>query len=133
MIRTFSVQSTDNNNLWTGILLAVAFAVQATVHTMTQATLAQLIFGQDAIFQVQHLADWRLPSVSKTQPINSNNARENSKRQRVLIKAEQSAKYGTDLYFGPFTVEAVNNSGTVRIKGTITDTYSICNVTLYTE
>jgi transposase InsO family protein len=32
MICTFSVQSTDDNNPWNGILLAVAFAVRATVH-----------------------------------------------------------------------------------------------------
>jgi hypothetical protein len=71
------------------------------------------------------------------------NTRENSKRlpytyhvggQWVLIKAEQSAKYGTDLYFGPFTVEAVNNNGTICVnEGTVTDTYNIRNVTPYTE
>jgi transposase InsO family protein len=55
MLCTFSVQSTDNNSWWNGILLAVAFAVCATVHTTTRATPA-LIFGRDAIFQVQHLA-----------------------------------------------------------------------------
>ena len=39
-----------------------------------------------------------------------------------------------DLYFGPFTVEAVNTNGTVRVnEGTVTDTYNIRNVTPYTE
>jgi transposase InsO family protein len=142
MIRTFSVQSTDDDDPWNGILSAVAFAVRATVHTTTRATPAQLIFGRDAIFQVQHLADWRYITKRKQDAINTNNARENSKRlpytyrvgQRVLIKAEQSAKYGTDSYFEPFTVEAVNNNGTVRInEGTVTDTYNIRNVTPYTE
>jgi hypothetical protein len=106
------------------------------------ATPAQLIFGQDAIFQVQHLADWRYITQRKQHAINTNNTRENSKRllytyhigQRVLIKAEQSAKYGTDSYFGPFTVEAVNNNGTICVnEGTVTDTYNIRNVTPYTE
>jgi len=142
MIRTFSVHSTDDDNPWSGILSAVAFAVRATVHTTTRATPAQLIFGRDAIFQVQHLADWRYITERKQDAINTNNTRENSKRlpytyrvgQRVLIKAEQSAKYGTDSYFGPFTVEAVNNNGTVRVnEGTVTDTYNIRNVTPYTE
>ncbi len=74
--------------------------------------------------------------------INANNERENSKRipykyrvgQRVLIKAEQGAKYGTDSYLGPFTVEAVNANGTLRVnEGAVTDTYNIRNVTPYTE
>jgi hypothetical protein len=132
MICTFSVQSTDDNNPWNGILLAVAFAVRATVHTTTRATPAQLIFGQDAIFQVQHLADWWYITQRKQHAINTNNTRENYHvgQQRVLIKAEQSAKYSTDSYFGPFTVEAVNTYGTVRVnKGTVTDTYNIRNVT----
>jgi len=56
MIRTFSVQTMDEANPWDGILAAVAFAVRATVHTTTtRATPAQLIFGHDAIFQVQHI------------------------------------------------------------------------------
>jgi hypothetical protein len=99
-------------------------------------------FGRDAIFQVQHLANWRYITQRKQHAVKTNNTRENSKRlpytyhvgQRVLIKAEQSAKYGTDSYFGPFTVEAVNTNGTVRVnEGTVTDTYNIRNVTPYTE
>ena len=106
------------------------------------ATPAQLIFGRDAIFQVQHLADWRYITQRKQDAINNNNRRENAKRlpynyrvgQHVLIKAEQSAKYGTDLYLGPFTVEAIHNNGTIRVnEGTVTDTYNIRNVTPYTE
>ena len=142
MIRTFSVQTMEEDNPWDGILAAVAFAVRATVHTTTRATPAQLIFGRDAIFQVQHVADWQYIKQRKQQMINANNARENSKRipykyrvgQRVLIKAEQGAKYGTDSYLGPFTVEAVNANGTLRVnEGAVTDTYNIRNVTPYTE
>ena len=144
MIRTFSVQSMelDDKNPWDGILSAVAFAVRATVHTTTRASPSQLIFGRDAIFQVQHVADWQYIKKRKQNAINVNNARENSKRipyeyqvgQRVLIKAEQSSKYGTDSYFGPFTVEAVNSNGTLRVnEGAVTDTYNIRNVTPYTE
>ncbi|MFM7543288.1 MAG: RNase H-like domain-containing protein [Ignavibacteria bacterium] len=142
MIRTFSVQSMDEENPWDGILAAVAFAVRATVHTTNRATPAQLVFGRDAILQVQHIADWEYITKRKQQMINANNARENSARipyeyrvgQRVLIKAEQGAKYGTDSYLGPFTVTAVHNNGTIRVnEGAVTDTYNIRNVTPYTE
>jgi len=142
MIRTFSVQDMDEENPWQGILSAVAFAIRATVHSTTRATPSQLIFGRDAIFQVQHIADWQYIKQRKQQMINANNARENAKRidykyrvgQRVLIKAEQGAKYGTDSYLGPYIVTAVNDNGTLRVnEGAVTDTYNIRNVTPYTE
>jgi transposase InsO family protein len=80
MICTFSVQSMDDDNPWNGILSAVAFAVHTTLHTTARATLAQLFFGRDAIFQVQNLADWRYITQRKQHAINTNNTRENSKR-----------------------------------------------------
>jgi hypothetical protein len=132
----------EEDNPWDGILAAVAFTVRATVHTTNRATPAQIIFGRDAIFQVQHIADWQYIKQCKQQMINTNNARENSKRipykyrvgQRVLIKAKQGAKYGTDSYLGPFTVEAVYDNGTIRVnKAAVTDTYNLRNVTPYTE
>ena len=36
--------------------------------------------------------------------------------------------------YGPFTVEATNNNGAVRVNhATVTDTYNLCHVTPYTE
>ena len=143
MIRTFSVHSSNDDNPGDGILSAIAFAVRATAHTTTRATPSQLIFGRDAIFQVQHhIADWQYIMQRKQHLININNKRENAKRipytyhvgQRVLIKAEQSAKYGSDSYLGPFIIEALHSNGTVRVnEGTVLDTYNIRNVTPYTE
>ena len=53
--------------------------------------------------------------------------------QRVLIIAAQSAQYNMSPY-GPFTVEATNNNGAVRVNdATVTDTYNLRNVTPYTE
>ena len=65
----------------------------------------------------------------KQHVIKINNKRENAKRspytyhvgQRGLIKAEKSAKYGSDLYLGPFIIEALHSiNGT--IEGTVSDT-----------
>ena len=54
--------------------------------------------------------------------------------QKVLIKAEQSAKYGSDAYLGPYAIVAVNSNGTLRIKeGVVTDTYNIRNAKPYHE
>ena len=59
MIRTFCAHKAelDEDDPWTGILGAVMFATRTTVHTTNRATPAQLVFGRDAILNVQHEAD----------------------------------------------------------------------------
>ena len=51
ILRTFKVQNMilDDENPWDGILASTMFALRATVHTTTQYTPAQLIFGRDSI------------------------------------------------------------------------------------
>lgn len=142
MIRTFRTHSSDDeqDELWKGVLGAVAFAVRATVHTTMRASPMQAVFGRDAIVNVQHHANWAYIKKNKQKLVEINNQRENAKRlpytyqvgQLVLIKAEQNLKYGSDAYLGPYTVVGVNNNGTVRIdEGKITDTYNIRNITPY--
>ena len=74
----------------------------------------------------------------KQEAINKNNAKENSKRiqheykinDQVLVKNQQSTKFGQDAYNGPWTVTKVRDNGTVKItKGIITDVYNIRNIT----
>ena len=143
MIRTFSAQSNtglDEEDPWSGILTAVAFAIRSTIHTTTQATPMQLVFGRDSILNISHRANWKYIIQRKQTLINKNNQRENSRRipyqyqvgDLVLIKAAQSTKYGTDAYYGPHQVVQVNTNGTVRVReGKITDTYNIRMITPY--
>ena len=78
--------------------------------------------------------------------IQKNNERENRKRikytyevgQKVLIKTEQSRKYGKDPYTGPNEVVEVRNNGSLRLKkllgrGAVFETYNLRNVFPYTE
>ena len=78
--------------------------------------------------------------------IQKNNERENSKRckytyeigQKVLIKTEQSRKFGKDPYIGPLEVVAVRNNGSLRLKkllgrGAVFETYNLRNVFPYKE
>ena len=53
-IRTFDNEERPINNQdpWTGILCAVAFAVRSTYHTTLQATPGQLVYGRDLIFNI---------------------------------------------------------------------------------
>ena len=73
--------------------------------------------------------------------INKNNEQENRKRikytyvvgQKVLIKTEQSRKYGKNPYQGPYEVVEVHNNGSLRLKkligrGAVFETYNLRNV-----
>ena len=100
----------------------------------------QLVFGRDAILNIQFKANWKLIKERKQQLIKQNNKRENSKRaphqyqvgDEVLIKQDQNTKFGTDPYKGPYTITDVRNNGTVRLRIWITeDTYNIRMITPY--
>ena len=147
MIRSMEVQNLENiDNPFKGILSAVSFAVRATVHTTLQATPSQLVFGRDHILNIKYQADWKNICNQKQKLINKNNQIENKKRkeyqyavgQKVLIKTEQSRKYGTNPYEGPFEIVALNNNGSARLKsllgqGAVYQTYNIRNMFPYSE
>ena len=68
IIRTFELESNylDEEDPWTGILAATAFAVRSTYHTTLKKTPGQLVFGRDMIFNIQHVANWEFIRQSKT-------------------------------------------------------------------
>ena len=50
----------------------------------------------------------------------------------ALVKNEQSTKYNKDAYNGPWTIQEVQDNGTVKIsKRPVSDVYNIPNITLY--
>jgi transposase InsO family protein len=142
MLRTFRVHSTelDKEDPWSGILGAVMFATRATIHSTSRATPAQLVFGRDAMLNVQHEANWTYIKERRDKISSKNNKQENKKRRKyeynvndkVLLKMPTNLKYGTDAYTGPFKIVQVNDNGTVKIKkGCVTDTYNIRNIKPY--
>ena len=43
-------------------------------------------------------------------------------------------KFGSNIYLGSYTVESVNNNGTLRIcEGIVTDVYNTQNLVLYQQ
>jgi hypothetical protein len=144
MIRTFMVDERDFDDVNTipGLLSAVAFAVRATVHTTLNATPSQLVFGRDAILNMDFEADWALIKTRKQKLIEQNNRRENAKRKphvytvgnKIMIKNDPQRKYGEQAYSGPFTILRVNDNGTVRYqRGLLRDTINIRNITPFHE
>ena len=146
-MRTFCVQDTDNLvNPLEGILSAISFALRATFHTTAQYTPTQMVFGRDHILNLKQEIDWKKIKENKSNLIQKNNEKENSKRvkytytvgQKVLIKTEQSRKYGKDPYEGPYEVIEVNNNGSLRLKkllgrGAMFQTYNLRNIVPYHE
>ena len=132
----------DNVNPWEGILLSTMFAIQSTVHTTTQHTPSQLVFGRDAILNINQEANWQLIKQRKQALINKGNQKENRQRQshvyctgdKVLLKNAWKMKFNQDTYISPYTVMEVWNNGTVRApKGNVTDTYNLRNITPFKE
>ena len=49
----------DNENPWEGILSYTIFAIQSMVYTNTQHTPSKLVFGRDAILNINQEANWQ--------------------------------------------------------------------------
>eukprot|EP00957_Ditylum_brightwellii_P097182 7401211-Ditylum_brightwellii.AAC.1 len=89
-----------------------------------QATPMQLGFGQDAILNVKHEANWEYIHERKEKPIKKNNEKQNKKRKlhhyqvidKVLAKGDRSTKFGDYAYKGPYEIMKVNGNGTVKIR-----------------
>ena len=83
MIRSLNVRGKKNIDPdfgWPGLLSAICQAVIGTVHTTNRATPTQLVFGRDAILNVNFQADWEYLKLQKLKQIKHNNHRENAKR-----------------------------------------------------
>ena len=100
----------------------------------------QLVYGRDAIFNIKFQANWNKIQAQKQQRARINNQQENKSRQdyvytvgqQVLIKDEQSRKFGKNPYQGIYTVTAVHNNGTLSLtKGAVTQKFNIRNVHPY--
>ena len=125
IIRTFELQDNylDEDDPWSGILSAVAFAIRATYHTTTQKSPGQLVFGRDMILNIKHQANWEYIRKRKQSKINDNNEKENAKRipheynigDQVLIRKGTEYKYEQP-YEGPFPILQVHDNGTVKIQ-----------------
>ena len=94
------------------------------------------------MLNITHDTNWKLIKERKQKLIRAGNVRENRTRiahdykigDKVLIKNEQSTKYGNTEYSGSYTVMSVNNNGTLQVrKGIVSDTFNIRNVHPYKE
>ena len=59
-MRIFNITKTyvDEDDLWSGILAASAFANRSTENRLKDHSPGQLIFGSDMIVLIKHTVDW---------------------------------------------------------------------------
>ena len=80
IIHTFELENNylDEEDPWTGILSATAFAIRTTYHTTLKKSPGQLVFGRDMILNIKHIANWEIIRHQKQRLINKNNQHENA-------------------------------------------------------
>ena len=131
ILHTFKVQTMvlEDKNPWDGILASIMFALRAAIHTTTQYTPVQLIFGRDSIINQRHKVDWKTFRKQKQDLISKGNERENRNQishmfkqgDKVLLKNTWKTKFNQDAYIGPYVITAVRNNDIVRAcKGRVT-------------
>ena len=60
IIRTFEFSDIEQEKqAFEGILGAAMYSVRSIVHTTTNHTPMQLVFGRDAIFNIKHIVNWK--------------------------------------------------------------------------
>ena len=99
IIRKFDVTNIVNNNPRSGILAATMFFVRATYHTSLQASPMQLLFGRDAILNINHVANWENIRQQKQEWINCNKERKNIRHNnhqykvsdKILVKRKKNS------------------------------------------
>ena len=148
MVRTKGIKDSrdlDPTYGWAGVISALQFGVNATIHTTTRATPGQLVFGRDMILNSKFHADWKFIRDQKTRLILQNNKRENESRlphtyqvgDQVKVLNAKGRKHGTDTYIGPYPVSDVYDNGTVKLAqhtprgGVVSQRWNIRNIAPY--
>ena len=132
----------DNESPWEGILSSTMFAIRSMLHTATQHTSSQLVFGSDTVLNITREANCWFSKQHKHARINEGDQKENLRRQshvyrtgdNVLLKNAWKMKFNQDTYIGPYSLTEVENNGSgCACKGNIIDTYSLCNIIIFQE
>jgi hypothetical protein len=122
---------------------AASWAIHSTYHKVLKASPGAAIFGQDMLFDIPFVADWRKIEELRQSLTNGGNQCKNAKRidydykvgdkvlvinKGILCKAESA--YGKE----PWTITTFHTNGTIRIqRRTKTEQLSIRRVEPFTD
>ena len=123
-------------------LVAAAWAIRSTYHTVLKSSPGAAVFGRDMLFDIPYIADWTAIGNRRQASVDQMNTRENSRRvdfdyavgQKVLLKKDGILRKAEDKYVGPYNVTQVHTNGTIRIqRGTMSERINIRRATPYFE
>ena len=76
----------DNKNPCEGYLSSTIYALRSTVHTTTEQTTSQLVFGRDVIIDINHESNWQSIKQHKIALINEGSQKEYCRRQSHVYR-----------------------------------------------
>ena len=96
----------------------------------------QIVFGQDAILKIKHVADWEHIRQHKQWKNNHNNKRKNMRwnnhqykvGDKIQVKRKKNSKHELK-FIGPLPITQINDNGTVCFqKAIINDATNILRI-----
>jgi hypothetical protein len=118
---TKTVKASDLNDF----LSEAAWAVCSTYHTMPKASPGAAIFGQDMLFDILFIADWRKIGEHRQQLTDLKKAHENKGRidyeykvgQKVLLRKEGILRNAESRWHKkPWLITSVHMIGTITVQ-----------------
>ena len=136
------LQETCSAEMIDDFLVAAAWAIRSTYHTVLKSSPGAAVFGRDMLFDIPYIADWTAIGNRRQASVDQMNTRENSRRvdfdyavgQKVLLKKDGILRKAEDKYVGPYNVTQVHTNGTIRIqRGTMSERINIRRATPFFE
>ena len=120
-----------------------AWAIRSTYHTVLKASPGAAIFGQDMLFDILFVADWKKIRDYRQNQTDHSNKRENNKRvdydykvgDKVLIRKDGILCKAESIWRKePWTITTIHTNGTIRIQcGTKSERINIRRVTPFSK
>ena len=102
-----------------------AWAICSTYHTVLKASPGAAIFGQDMLFDIPFVADWKQIGDYRQHQTDCSNKRENDKRvdynyevgDKILIQKDGILRKAESIWKKePWTITTVHTNRTIRIQ-----------------
>jgi hypothetical protein len=106
-------------------LADAAWVIRSTHHTVLKASPGAAIFGQDMLFDIPFIADWKKNGEHRQRLTDLNIARENEGRidydykvgQKILLRNEGILCKAQSIWqIDPWTIKTVHTNGTIAIQ-----------------
>ena len=144
MMRTSMMDMSDTvtGRMIDDFIVAAAWALRSTYHTVLGSSPGAAIFGRDMLFDIPYLADWKAIGQRRQVTVDRDNARENKRRieydyavgQQVMVRKDGTLRKAEKRYLGPYVITQVHTNGTVRIqRGTMSERLNIRRIAPYFE